>query len=431
MKAVKRIFQLAMAVFAVLAVYLPYKEYINPGSWTKDSQGIRYVYSDGTHPSDRWIHSNWKLYHVNADGYRETGWIKDGEIEYYLDERGQVVTNRFSEIDGKTVCLDEEGRATRKGFATWKGNSYYIQADGTLAKNQDIEGYHADADGILTLIPPQNTKEYHMTLQDAFAQDNFSLMKEAYDRYLEPGGQEIFYDAMRRFNDGYLDGMTMLRFEIPKAELREEMTVSAVSDLFGYHFFMPGLRDSIRSYAKGVNRNFIGIEVTQYPDRVGIGLKRDPVDPKVLETVANGKARVVEEAMKENGDIARIQKAVKVLMEDKHYVLSDYTHNSYSVYCDNIGLCESFATALTAVLNDMGYETYIQTGKIAAYHGENGHGWTKVKINDEWLDIDPTSLTGGYTDEFILKSDDYFRQHEYVFMKAGEDRKTGDADSKE
>ena len=357
---------------------------------------------------------------MDAKGYLQTGWVNDGQDEYYVDSDGQALTDRFFEVDGKWVALDDEGRATRKGFATYHGNSYFIRDDGQLAKNCVVEGYRADGDGILTKLQPENTGEFHMTLADAFAQDNFSLMKETYDDLLTPEGQEIFYGAMKHYNDTYLDGNPIEDFRLPKIVMKRKPTVDEISGLIRFHFFMPNLRDSIRPYKEGLKQDSIVVVLRESDTEYEVRIERQPVPPEVLKTIAAGKSAVVNAAMREHGDIARIKKATHLLMDGKVYVLGDDMHNSYNVYHEGKGLCESFAIALTAILNDMGYETYIQTGHIDAYNGEEGHGWTKVKVNHEWWNIDPTSITGGFHDEFILKDDAYLESQGYHFWKCGQ-----------
>lgn len=56
-----------------------------------------------------------------------TGWFKEGDLKYYFNSDGVMVSARWMEIEGK-----------------W----YYFYEDGSLATNTKIDGYQIDENGV-------------------------------------------------------------------------------------------------------------------------------------------------------------------------------------------------------------------------------------------------------------------------------------------
>ncbi|MDO5696074.1 MAG: transglutaminase domain-containing protein [Eubacteriales bacterium] len=420
MKFFKHGFRLLFIALAVLSIYIPYRTYSAPGTWTDGPTGRRYTYRDGSVPRNTWIADRGQVHYVDETGTERTGWIRDGDDEYYVASPGEPLRETLKTLDGRLVAFDEQGHAVRTGFFVQNNASYYIKADGTLAKNEVVDGYYADAEGILTRVAPEGKTRYHLTLDHLRALPEFSDMFAAYDAALTPEGQEIFYDAICRFNDGYLEGETVSTVVLPNDVLRGMPDIQTFVDLYRYHLFMPGLRDTVNYYKPAVAGQS-SLSMTMDNTGCVLRLSRTETPPKVLETIRAGRDRVVAAASAEKGDWARITAAVNTLMEGCVYKKGMERHHSYGVYADHAGVCESFATALTDILNEMGYEVFLQTGYLYGDGPAAGgaHGWVRIRINDTWREIDPTTLAGGSASEYILKTKEFFEANGYAYAQAG------------
>ena len=85
------------------------------GAWAKDNNGWYFTKSTGQKASNEWIQQNGKLYCVDSSGYMITGWreMSNGNMYYFDTTSGEFRYNTW--INTTT-------------------GSYYLQADGSLAK---------------------------------------------------------------------------------------------------------------------------------------------------------------------------------------------------------------------------------------------------------------------------------------------------------
>ncbi len=118
---------------------------------------------------DGWVKigARWYLY---DNGTKLTGWQKDGNTWYYLNEKGIMLCDGLTEIDGKTYYFydwggmaaswwyqDENGdwyyfrgngAMAISSWIEWKGEYYYVGADGKmLTSTTTPDGYRVDANG--------------------------------------------------------------------------------------------------------------------------------------------------------------------------------------------------------------------------------------------------------------------------------------------
>lgn len=414
----KVILRILLILMVVLAIYLPYKHTINKGKFVKVGKEERYLYTDKTYPKNSWVASNLSLYYVDELGFKKTGIINDGEHYYYLDEDGHYIKNKLIQVKGKTIFAAPTGVLTTSGYFIKDRQSYFIKADGTLLKDGFIGDYKADKQGRLVKLKPIDEVKFNLTRRDAFKLPEFLNMKMAHNRYLTDEGQEMFYKSLAKLNDGYLDGVLEVDLELPKQYAKPKFDIKAVEELIGFYGFMPYIRDSFRQYKDGVKTTY-RLKMTEESEYFKLKIIHDYVDIKVLETIKSGRDKLVDAINPDLSDVNKISEATKSLIKGKDYVINDNTHNSYCVYENGIGLCESFSTALVQVLNELGYETFIQSGFVDAFNGENGHGWVRVRLGEQWLNIDPTSFVSDKNSELILKDNKFFKEKGYIFEQIG------------
>lgn len=140
--------------------------------------GQYYVYqlpSDGelpepdADPLHGWVQrgSKWYLYN---NGKKLTGWQKQKNVWYYMDEKGVMLDNGLNVIDGTTYYFhnwggmanawwrkDENGNwfyfrgngaMAKSSWIEWKGEYYYVGKDGKmLTSTTTPDGYRVDRDG--------------------------------------------------------------------------------------------------------------------------------------------------------------------------------------------------------------------------------------------------------------------------------------------
>ncbi|WP_061310828.1 immunoglobulin-like domain-containing protein [Clostridium botulinum] len=66
-------------------------------------------------------------------------------------------------------------------------------------------------------------------------------------------------------------------------------------------------------------------------------------------------------------------------------------HTAYGVLVDHIGVCESYAKAMSLLLEEVGIECKYVTG-VSVHDGKagGGHAWNMVKLDNEWYNLDAT-----------------------------------------
>lgn len=100
-----------------------------------------YVGSDGAYYTNRWILNDGKYYYTNGLGFVvKNTWIG----AYYLGSDGVMYTNAFTP-DGYYV--NKDGVYLRNQKITVGGKDYYLNASGTIAKNQWVGDYFIDMNG--------------------------------------------------------------------------------------------------------------------------------------------------------------------------------------------------------------------------------------------------------------------------------------------
>lgn len=113
--------------------------------------------TEGNAPEGSMVSSGWRViganyFYFNTDGSMKTGWLYEKGNWYYLNEldnslMGAMFAGWF-ERNGKTYFSDSNG-AMVQGWYRIDGNWYYFYpGSGELARNQTIDSFYVDEDGI-------------------------------------------------------------------------------------------------------------------------------------------------------------------------------------------------------------------------------------------------------------------------------------------
>lgn len=103
------------------------------GGWTKkDGKWYYFSLKKWDYLKKTWIKAEGKMYYVDKNGVRVTGFVRIGDYKYYLDpETGEV----------------------RTGAVTIKGKDYYFQDNGHLLVKGSENGYKTNKNGVITVRP--------------------------------------------------------------------------------------------------------------------------------------------------------------------------------------------------------------------------------------------------------------------------------------
>lgn len=102
------------------------------GSWRQDNEGKwMYITESGAAAGPGFIDLDGKRYRIGDDGYRQTGWVSEGDVWYYLDEEG-VMTSGWRRVDGKHYYFRDNG--TMQSSTLRNGETQYtFNADGSFS----------------------------------------------------------------------------------------------------------------------------------------------------------------------------------------------------------------------------------------------------------------------------------------------------------
>lgn len=79
--------------------------------------------------------------------------------------------------------------------------------------------------------------------------------------------------------------------------------------------------------------------------------------------------------------------------------------NATGTLLDGTGVCASYAAAFSALANAAGVETVVVAGDVLS---GGPHAWNKVRVDDQWLAVDPTWNDGGDPTRYLMIRDSDF-----------------------
>ena len=96
------------------------------GTWKYVNDQWKYQRGTNKFAYNEWIKDNGKYYYIGNDGIMKTGWQQVNNQWYYMDQTGVMQTGWFKDTDGK-----------------W----YYLYANGSMAADTTVDGYHLSKSG--------------------------------------------------------------------------------------------------------------------------------------------------------------------------------------------------------------------------------------------------------------------------------------------
>lgn len=190
----------------------------------KEVDGQTYYFdANGRNYRNRWFVVNDVRYYANEDGIvRQPGWFSISGVNsqgaeytnwYYVDDEGNLVTNGFREIGGKTYYFDANGTNYRKRWYTDADkNRWYLDEDGVLQVNAWFS------------ILNTNTNTGVTTVNWYYAQDDGKVMR---DGLYEIEGKHYYFDV-----NGTMAKKRWIQDKKKRRMYADENGVVAVSDWF-------------------------------------------------------------------------------------------------------------------------------------------------------------------------------------------------------
>ena len=106
--------------------------------WKNDDTGIFYEKEDGTRAVGWYEMTEDNWYYFDENGYRQTGWLKEGGTWYYLADNGLMQTGW--QKDGETWYYLSESGAMKTGWLKEGGTWYYLSESGAMKTGWLKEG---------------------------------------------------------------------------------------------------------------------------------------------------------------------------------------------------------------------------------------------------------------------------------------------------
>ncbi|WP_250445559.1 DUF2510 domain-containing protein [Actinotalea sp. C106] len=186
---------------------------------------------------------------------------------------------------------------------------------------------------------------------------------------------------------------------------------------------MPALDDALGE-AVYQNPYIIGFRGFNYRDgAIYITYVHDPAETARLqaEVAAVVEAAVASETTPEMGDV-QIAEALNTWLievaeydtpafENSLFGYPDDFHHAWDASGvllaenDNLGVCASYAAAYKALLDEAGVESVVVSGDV--FDGGR-HAWNKVRVEGQWLAVDPTWNDGPDPSAYLLITDAEF-----------------------
>lgn len=124
--------------------YLKSEEAVKTG-WIKDDQCWYYLDECGDMVTG-WNEIKGRKYYFKPDGSMNRGWMKDEEKWYYFRYSGSM-TIGWKEINGSWYYFDTDG-SMHTGWLNYRGTWYYLNADGSMAHDIIVDGRKISSNGV-------------------------------------------------------------------------------------------------------------------------------------------------------------------------------------------------------------------------------------------------------------------------------------------
>ena len=267
--------------------------------WVLNSTGWWYKYSDGSFPFNTWKNIDGSMFHFDSNGYMQTGWIYLDNFWFYLDENGRLIKNSwignyYLASDGSMLTntttpdgyrVDESGNKIKGTWITVNNKYKFKKVNGCFAKDEweDIneKWYHFDSQGYMqTRFLNLNGNLYYLNDDGSMAKDTIIN-----DYFIDENGickktlKKINYYAQNdsRWSNSYFGYWNMASSGcVPTTMAMVVSTLKQNSNITPYDiaYYLWNNTDSFNKYSAGTESSGV-ISVLNYYD-----LKYDPIYSK-------------------------------------------------------------------------------------------------------------------------------------------------------
>lgn len=252
--------------------------------------------------------------------------------------------------------------------------------------------------------------EYSKAIYDSII-NNIGKLKNGNEKI------EINYDFSTVWNNGngdaeldeyYTDAINALNLDVPYLFYidfsKMWLNIEKVSSFFStkYNLYI-STKDNPNYYIDGYN-------------------SRQEVE-NAIKQVENIKEQVKKQCT--GNDYSKVRKLHDWLIDYMEYDMSSNNKSSvYGAMIEKKGVCESYARTMKYILDDIGVECILVTGKATNSNGNTeDHMWNDVKIDGTWYAIDatwddPIIVGGGKANDeikhryFLIGSRELYKNHE-------------------
>lgn len=117
------------------------------GRWRNYLEGSRYEDANGEFLEAGWHLIEGRWYLLDDGGYRLDGWQEADGKRYYLDEKGRMAEGWFL-FDGDWYYADKSGEVQTGWIRDLPGEYYYLDENGVMLHDCEIDGYWLASDGM-------------------------------------------------------------------------------------------------------------------------------------------------------------------------------------------------------------------------------------------------------------------------------------------
>lgn len=118
-----------------------------PGRWRTYREGKKYQKEDGSYVAGQWcrIVNDW--YYFDNEGFALTGWQLLDSKWYYFNEAG-IMQSGWLDIGESRYFLDSDGSMAVGWMEGKPGEWHYLDRDGKMLSNTEVDGYMLDESGL-------------------------------------------------------------------------------------------------------------------------------------------------------------------------------------------------------------------------------------------------------------------------------------------
>ena len=113
--------------------------------WYEMAEDVWYYFDENGYRQTGWEKDGENWYYLNENGVMQTGWVKDGESWYYLSESGAMKTGWVK--DGESWYYLSESGAMKTGWVQIGADWFYLNSNGSMAADTYIGKWYVDKNG--------------------------------------------------------------------------------------------------------------------------------------------------------------------------------------------------------------------------------------------------------------------------------------------